>query len=212
VLAGRRPDTGEDIIICAPSTGGWGAGRGKDGENAQFCVSDGETYNIPIEVTEARYGVHMTEYSLRADGAGIGEYRGGSGAIRGYKVLGDNHFFTGTFGRHKFLPWGLSGGGQGSRNEFEIIREDGSVAGVFGKYSRFPMHKGDTVRLITGTGGGYGNPLDRPPEKVARDVKNGYITAEQAEGDYGVIVNSKFEIEGLAKSRIDNASAKIAES
>ena len=124
VLAGRRPDTGENIIICEPSTGGWGAGQGKDGENAQFCVADGETFNIPIEVTEARYGVRMTEYSLRTDGAGAGEYRGGCGAVRGYKVLGDEHYFTGTFGRHKFLPWGLCGGGDGSRNEFPSISDD----------------------------------------------------------------------------------------
>lgn len=189
VLAGRRPDTGENVIICAPSTGGWGAGRGKDGENAQFCVADGETFNIPIEVSEARYGVRMTEYSLRADGAGAGEYRGGSGAIRGYQVLGDKHFFTGTFGRHKFLPWGLAGGRDGSRNEFRFIRRDGTAAGVFGKYTRFPMHAGDTVRLITATGGGYGDPLDRPAEKVAQDVKNEYITIGQARDDYGVIID-----------------------
>lgn len=202
VLAGRRPDTGENIIICEPSTGGWGAGDGKDGENAQFCVADGETFNIPIEVTEARYGVRMTEYSLRTDGAGAGEYRGGCGAVRGYKVLGDEHYFTGTFGRHKFLPWGLCGGGDGSRNEFQIVRKDGSIAGVFGKYARFPLYEGDTVRLVTASGGGFGNPLDRPTEKVVRDVKNEYITVDQARDDYGVLIDKDtFRVEGITEIR-----------
>ena len=202
VLSGRRPDTGEDIIICEPSTGGWGAGLGKDGENAQFCVADGETFNIPIEVTEARYGVRMSEYSLRTDGAGKGEFRGGCGAVRGYQVLGKDHFFTGTFGRHKFLPWGLSGGGSGSRNEFQIVRKDGTVAGVYGKYARFPLYEGDTVRLVTATGGGYGNPLNRPVEKVVRDVRNEYITVQQAKDDYGVIIDPlTFEVTGMTEAR-----------
>ena len=208
VLAGRRPDTGEDIIICEPSTGGWGAGLGKDGENAQFCIADGETFNIPIEVTETRYGVRMSEYSLRADGAGAGEYRGGSGAVRGYQVLGDNHYFTGTFGRHKFLPWGLAGGKDGSRNEFQFVRKDGSIAGVFGKYTRFPMNAGDTVRLVTASGGGYGNPMDRPEEKVAHDVKNEYISIQQAKDDYGVIIDPEtFEVKGITDAR-KNAAKK----
>lgn len=202
VLSGRRPDTGENIILTGPSTGGWGAGRGKDGENAQFCLADGETFNLPIEVTEARYGVRMSEYSLRADGGGAGEYRGGRGAIRGYQVLGDQHYFTGTFGRHKYLPWGLDGGMDGSRNEFHVIRKDGSTAGVFGKYARFPLHEGDTVRLITASGGGYGNPFDRPAEKVARDAKNEYITIEQARDSYGVILEpGTFGVAGYTEER-----------
>ena len=45
------------------------------------------------------------------------------------------------------------------------------------------------MRLVTATGGGYGNPLKRPAEKVAMDVRNGFITLAQAEQDYGVIID-----------------------
>lgn len=189
ILGGTHPDTGEPFLIVEPSVGGWGAGRGMDGQSGQFCIGDGETYNVPVEVAETRYGVLVEEYALRTDGAGAGEWRGGCGVIRAYRALTDGQFLTATFGRHKYLPWGVSGGHEGSRNEIQVIRTDGTVVGPFGKCARLPLNKGDVVRLITATGGGYGDPFNRPPERVAEDVKNGYITVEQARDLYGVRVN-----------------------
>jgi len=76
------------------------------------------------------------------------------------------------------------------------------VDGPFGKYGRYPLNKGDVVKLITATGGGYGNPLDRAPEKVAFDVKNGYISLEQAKEIFGVVVNPEtFEIVDFTPER-----------
>ena len=60
---------------------------------------------------------------------------------------------------------------------------------------------GDEVRMYTATGGGYGNPFKRPAEKVAMDVKNEYITAEQARDDYGVLVNEDFAVTGITEER-----------
>ncbi|WP_031514778.1 hydantoinase B/oxoprolinase family protein [Desulfofalx alkaliphila] len=205
VVSGMHPDTNEPFLIVEPSVGGWGAGQGKDGENGQFCIGDGETFNVPVEVCETRYGVMVDEYSFRADGAGAGEYRGGSGVIRTYRALTDNQAVTATFGRHKYLPWGFNGGKDGSNNLFEIVKANGEKDGPFGKYARYPLNKDDTVRLITATGGGYGDPLKRPAEKVAMDLKNGFITVEQARDDYGVIINPEtFEIEGYTAARNNN--------
>ncbi|WP_134698664.1 hydantoinase B/oxoprolinase family protein [Ammoniphilus sp. YIM 78166] len=202
VLAGIHPDTNEPFLTVEPTAGGWGAGQGLDGVTGQFCVFDGETYNVPVEVAETRYGIMVDEYSLRTDGAGSGEYRGGSGCIRSYRAMTDGQTVTATFGRHKFLPWGFHGGQDGSRNEFEIVKANGEVVGPFGKYARFPLNKGDRVRLITGTGGGYGNPIDRSVEKVASDARNGYISLEQAREIYGVILNrDSFEVEGVMPVR-----------
>ncbi|MBU8715902.1 MULTISPECIES: hydantoinase B/oxoprolinase family protein [Brevibacillus] len=186
VLSGIHPDTNEPFLVVEPSVGGWGAGDGLDGMAGQFCIGDGETYNVPVEVAETRYGIMVEEYSLRTDGAGAGKYRGGSGAIRSYRAMSDGQTITATFGRHKYLPWGFNGGHDGSRNEFEIVKANGEVVGPFGKYARFPLNKGDVVRLVTATGGGYGNPLERPVEKVVLDAKNGYISVEQARDLYGV--------------------------
>ncbi|UFJ42398.1 hydantoinase B/oxoprolinase family protein [Brevibacillus humidisoli] len=202
VLSGVHQDTDEPFLIVEPSVGGWGAGEGLDGAAGQFCIGDGETYNVPVEVAETRYGIMVDEYSLRADGAGAGEYRGGSGCIRSYRAMTDGQTVTATFGRHKYLPWGFNGGRDGSRNEFEIVKANGGVAGPFGKYARYPLNKGDVVRLITATGGGYGDPLRRPAEQVAGDVKNGYVTLEQAKQVYGVVVNPEtWEVEGVTPER-----------
>jgi len=202
VIAGNHPETNEPYIAVGPSPGGWGAGKGKDGESGQFCIGDGETYNIPVEVIETRYGLHVEEYKLLADGAGAGQFRGGSGVVRTYKQLNDGGYFTGTFGRFKYLPWGLNGGKEGSRNMFEILREDGSVSGPYGKYARHPLNSGDSIRMTTSTGGGFGNPLLRPVEKVIQDVKNEFITIEQAKKDYGVILDSNnLEFNDITLSR-----------
>jgi len=202
ILSGMHPDTREPYLLVEPSTGGWGAGEGLDGAAGQFCIGDGETYNVPVEVAETRYGVMVQEYSLRTDGAGAGKNRGGCGTIRSYTALTDGQSLTATFGRHRFLPWGFNSGQDGSRNEFEIVKLNGEVCGPFGKYARFPLDTGDTVRLITATGGGYGNSIERPAEMVAWDVRNGYITVDQAKELYGVLVDPKmFAVMGYTTAR-----------
>ncbi|ABO50088.1 5-oxoprolinase (ATP-hydrolyzing) [Desulforamulus reducens MI-1] len=202
VVAGMHPDTNEPFLVVEPSVGGWGAGEGKDGEAGQFCIGDGETFNVPIEVAETRYGIMVEEYSFRADGAGAGRFRGGSGVVRSYRALTDNQTVTGTFGRHKFLPWGFDGGQDGSANYFEFLKSNGEKEGPFGKYARYILNKGDIVRLVTATGGGYGHPLNRSIDKVVEDLKNEFITVGQARDDYGVCINPKtFEFEGLTEER-----------
>jgi N-methylhydantoinase B len=71
-----------------------------------------------------------------------------------------------------------------------------------GKLTRYQMREGDLARLITGTGGGFGDPLERPVKEVQSDVKNGYITVEQARDLYGVELDSNtLEVKGLHAAR-----------
>jgi N-methylhydantoinase B len=189
VVAGNHPDTGELFLLVEPQAGGWGAGATKDGENGLVCVGDGETYIIPIEVCETRYGVLVDQYALDITDGGAGQHRGGRGLVRDYRITADEAWVTGTFGRHKFLPWAMHGGQQGSKNYMRMIFKDGREPVAMGKTARFHLKKGDVARLITATGGGYGDPRQRPVEAVQADVRNGYITLEQAERDYGVVLN-----------------------
>ena len=198
VLAGTKQGNGEPFLIVEPTGGGWGASQGKDGEVGQFCVGDGETYNVPVEMAENRYGIMVDEYSLHTDGKGAGQFRGGSGAVRTYRAMTDGQLFTASFGRNKFPAWGTGGGKDGSYNYFEFHRKDGSVEGPMGIVARKLLNTGDAVRMVTCTGGGYGDPLKREPEKVAWDVKNEYISLRQAEEEYGVIVDPvTFTVKGL---------------
>lgn len=195
VLAGIHPDTGELFILVEPQAGGWGAGADKDGENGLVCVGDGETYIIPIEVCETRYGVLVDRYGYDITEGGEGRFRGGRGLVRDYRITAEEAWYTGTFGRFKFLPWGMNDGRNGSRNYTKMIFKDSRKPVVFGKTAQFHMKRGDVARLVTATGGGYGYPLERPVEMVIDDLKNGYITPQIAEKWYGVTVNPKtFEV------------------
>jgi N-methylhydantoinase B len=79
---------------------------------------------------------------------------------------------------------------QGSPNGAAIIPRDTVEPVVWrGKLTRYPLKQGDLARLITGTGGGYGNPFERPVERVQDDVKNGYITLDHAKQLYGLTLD-----------------------
>ncbi|MBJ7600862.1 MAG: 5-oxoprolinase [Candidatus Nephthysia bennettiae] len=186
ILAGQHPDSKELFLLVEPLVGGWGAGHDKDGDNGQFCVGDGETYNIPIEVTETRYGVLVDQYEFHTEDGGAGEFRGGKGVILDYRIVSDEAYLTGTFGRHRFKPWGMNGGQAGSNNYILVMRKEGSREQPVGKVARRRLERGDVARLVTGTGGGFGDPRRRPREKVLADVHDGYITSEQARRDYGI--------------------------
>ena len=204
VVAGRHPDTGELFLLVEPQAGGWGAGAAKDGESGLMCVGDGETYVIPIEVAETRYGIIVDRDELDVTDAGVGRYRGGRGCIRDYRAAVDEITLTATFGRHKFVPWGAAGGHPGSRNEVRIFHADGREV-VIGKCARYPLKRGEVARLITGTGGGWGPPLERPVEAVIEDVRDGYVSLEQAKQDYGVELDPlTLEVLRLAPERRTN--------
>lgn len=185
IISGTHPDTKEFFLLVEPLVGGWGGGLGKDGENGQFCIADGDTYNIPVEVTEARYGVLVEQYAFHTQDGGAGEFRGGKGVVLDYQVLGDEALLTASFGRCKYPTWGLAGGQSGSPNHFQVLRTNGAVE-TYGKTARLRLAMNDIVRLVTATGGGYGDPRARPREKVLADLRDGYITALQAEEQFGL--------------------------
>lgn len=189
VVAGEHPDTGELFLLVEPHAGGWGGGSEKDGEQGLMCVADGETYMVPIEVLETRYGVLVDQYALdTAPEAGAGRQRGGRGCVRSYRAVADEIFVTATCGRHKYVPWGVGGGADGSRNEVRFLHADGRVV-VLGKTARYRLAKGEIVQIVTGTGGGFGNPRERPVEAVVEDVRDGYLSLGQAERGYGVVLD-----------------------
>ncbi len=190
VISGTHPDTGELFILVEPQVGGWGAGQDKDGENAMFCIGDGETYVIPVEVCETRYGVLVDQFAFNVADGGAGRYRGGRGVFRDYRMTADDALVTGTLGRHKFPPWAMKGGAPGSNNYLQVFHADGSTK-VFGKVARYPLKQGEVARFATATGGGYGDPRSRPLEEIERDVRDGYITVEQAERAYDVIIDPR---------------------
>ena len=187
-FASTHPETGRYQITIEPELGGWGAARDADGENGQYCVADGETYNCPVEVAEARNGIFVDQYAFHSADGGEGTFRGGKGVILDYRVRADDARLTGVYARtNGNPPWGLNGGRPGSLNRLSVLRCNGTCES-FNRVSGLKLDSGDVVRIVTGTGGGYGDPRRRPRAHVLDDLKNGFVTPEQAAKYYGVTV------------------------
>ncbi len=185
-LALTHPDTGEETLLVEPQPGGWGATRDADGQHGLVSVGDGETYTIPVEVAEQRYGVRVERFGFDiVPGAGAGRRRGGRGLVREYRICSDEALLTVAWGRHLYPPWGAAGGRDGSPNYVEVLRDGAPIGPRFGKVSRMPLRRGDVVRLVTGSGGGYGDPREREPALVAADLRDELVTPEEATEIYG---------------------------
>ena len=183
-LSGLHPDTDELFVFGEPLVGGWGGAMDSDGDSGQFCCGNGETFNIPIELFESRYGLQIEQYALHNENGGAGQFRAGKGCVLEYRVMGDEAFITYAASRTSSRPWAQQGGEEGSNNYLQILRTDGSIERHH-MCTAVRAAKGDVLRLTTATGGGYGDPRLRDREKVAMDLKNGYITPEQAVTLYG---------------------------
>lgn len=188
-VTGRDAETGELFVLAEPNVGGWGGSAGDDGESGLIATTDGDTYNFPVEVVETRYPLLVERYALDtpADG-GAGARRGGFGAVREYRLHGARDVVAyGSFGLFSRRPWALEGGQPGTTNAIEYER--GGERLRFGRVARVELADGDLARAITGTGGGFGDPRTRAPERVREDVLDGYVTVEQAREAYGVVLD-----------------------
>ncbi len=186
-LSMTHPDTGEPALLVEPQVGGWGASAEADGQHGLITAGDGETYVIPVEVAEQRYGIAVERFAFHiAEGAGAGRHRGGRGLVREYRVLSEEALLTAAWGRHLTPPWGAAGGRDGSVNYVEVIRDGVPIGSPFGKISRLRLRRGDLVRLVTGTGGGYGDPRRRAANLVRADLRDEIITAREATEVYGI--------------------------
>jgi N-methylhydantoinase B len=187
-VVGREAVTGELFVLAEPNVGGWGGSADSDGESALIATVDGDTYNFPVEVVEARFPVLVERYELNvAAGGGAGRRRGGFGVVREYRMHGVREAYGyGSLGRSKQSPWALSGGVAGTTNSLEYERDRAITR--HGRVARVPLADGDLIRSITGTGGGFGNPREREPERVREDVLDGYVALDVARREYGVVV------------------------
>ncbi|KQV33353.1 MULTISPECIES: hydantoinase B/oxoprolinase family protein [unclassified Rhizobium] len=183
-IGGIHPDTGRQYTIIEPQIGGWGASAGRDGNSAIFSGVHGETYNCPAEISEARNGLFVDRMELNTDPGGEGKWTGGQGIRLDYRIRRDDSFLTLGYTRSRILPWSLDGGSEGSANYALVMRKDGSSE-RYAFASGIRVDKDDVIRVITGAGGGLGNPKERDPAKVAEDVRNGLISAERAQEVYG---------------------------
>ncbi len=183
-IGGTHPDTGRQYTVIEPQIGGWGAWDGHDGNPCIFSGFHGETYNTPAEISEARNGLFVDSMALNTEPGGEGEFTGGRGLRLEYRVRADNGFLTAGYTRSKVKPWALDGGAEGSGNYVEVIKADGSEE-RYSFVSGLTVNRNDVIRVVTSCGGGHGDPKNRDPKAVARDIHNGILTKKRALEIYG---------------------------
>jgi N-methylhydantoinase B len=186
---GRRPrDDSFYIYLGGLIGGGWGAKSASDGRNSTIALNDGDTHNGPSEQVEAKYPLLVERYALRPDSGGAGRFRGGLGCEQVVQARHDIRFHS-QMDRVKCKPWGLFGGLSGAGNSVALHRFGEAQEQRFqnGKALNQVLRAGDAYILRSGGGGGFGSPLERDLESLARDVRCGYVSKESAENDYGVV-------------------------
>lgn len=198
-IHGISPNDGRLFIVgIGPLGGGWGGKQSEDGISATVCMNDGDTHNSPTEQLESKYPVLVERYSLRQDSAGAGRHRGGLGAEMVVQALSPFAVTT-RIDRVHCKPWGLHGGKDAMGNGIGIRKNgewetDMPNAKIFG----VRLKAGDAYLMQSGGGGGFGSPLERDPESVARDVREGYVSRDAAHRDYGVIVTTEGKLDASA--------------
>jgi N-methylhydantoinase B len=155
VIAGDHPYTGSRFTMVEPQMGGWGATSERDGLDAMYSTSHGETYNCPVEICEARYGIDVDFKRLNESGEGAGIHKGGRGLQTSYRPRG-NAVLSAGYSRNRKPVWSLEGAKQGGHNGMTIIRQDGSRENL-AFASGILVGPGDEILIQTANGGGWGN-------------------------------------------------------
>jgi N-methylhydantoinase B len=199
-LAGLDPRKGNaPFLALEPTPGGWGAFASGDGQDGLINNVNGGFKDIPVEVYETKYPIQIRRYGFRPDSGGPGRTRGGCGLFREYRLQTDASLYL-WFERSKTPAWGLEGGRDARGPQVVVRHSDGSEQTLL-KVNNLPLEAGSVVTTYTGGGGGYGDPLERDPERVRRDVLAGYVTREGAERDYGVVLDEKLRVDEAATAR-----------
>ena len=195
-LSGYDKEASEPFILVDMINGAWGGRFNKDGIEGVTNPSQNMS-NMPIETLEARYPIVMEEYGFAADSGGAGEYRGGLGLVREYRIEAEEVVAQIRSDRASHAPYGLFGGAPGAHSA-NYLRSDEGLSALPSKFTR-TLHRGAIIRHEQAGGGGYGDPAARTLERIEADLANGKITREYAERHHKVVFDGE---------RIDHARSK----
>jgi len=184
MYSGRRRADGEWFQLFQIGFGGIPGrpfGDGSDGHSLWPSFT-----NVPNEFLEAYFPLRIERYETIPDSGGAGRFRGGNGVETVYAFLEpgeisihDDRWFT--------SPWGVNGGAPGMRGRKLLVRADGTREVLPAKCDHVVVQPGDLLHFMTWGGGGWGDPLARDPDAVARDVRAGLVSAAMA-AKYGVVL------------------------
>ncbi len=184
-LGGHDPARGTSYVMYQISGGGYGGNADHDGLT-NGCSTIGISKTAPVEVMEQYYPVLFRRFALREGSGGAGRHRGGFGVHYEVELLRGEARASFVMDHGRFGPPGVEGGGDGGRNVVLIHRDGGtSIPEHLSKDQDILIRAGDRIEVMTPGGGGYGDPRERDPAAIARDVARGYYTAEEARRLFG---------------------------
>ena len=161
--------------------------------------------NVPNEFLECNFPLRIETYETVPDSGGAGKNRGGNALRVGYRFLEDGEISIHD-DRWLIYPWGVNGGHPGLRSRKLLQRKDGTEEQLPSKCDRVVVREGDYLQFDTWGGGGWGDPLQREPAKVALDVDRGLVSREGARR-YGVVVDAAGEVN---QAETDNLRRQLA--
>jgi N-methylhydantoinase B len=170
------------------------------------------TRNNPLEDLAMHIPMICDRYELRDDlPPGAGEFRGGIGVVKSQRVL-TPAFITHESERHTDAPWGIFGGHDGTVGRCTITNPNrpGEVRDMYSKFSGLEVQTDDVMTYYSPNGGGYGDPLNRPPVKVLEDVLDGFCPLDHARDVYGVVVDLTAETVDMAATDALRAAMRQA--
>ncbi|KRC53626.1 hydantoinase [Nocardioides sp. Root79] len=179
---------GRSYLMREVLGGGSGGRYYADGEDTIHVVPDSR--NLPTEFTESRFPFVVESLGLALDSGGAGQFRGGLGYEKHIRMLKDAHFMS-IADRSILACWGVKGGKAGRPFQVTIDPGGPNERDVDALADAEPVVAGETIRIRTTGGGGWGNPLERDPALVVRDVVWRKVSPEAALADYGVVLTGE---------------------
>jgi N-methylhydantoinase B len=204
LIGGFDPQTAREWVHYEWSAGGNGAFAEDDGPSAMATIDWGDLVTVQSsEVIETRLPLLIESSRLAIDSGGAGKMRGGLSMQRELRVLAREARYS-LLSDGAVVPafgvlGGLSGAPVGS-----WIAHAGAIEGFDtpGKVAGHPVAEGSCVTVRSAGGGGYGDPLERAPARVAQDVAEGYVSPGAARALYGVVLDADFSIDAAATERL----------
>jgi N-methylhydantoinase B len=183
IIGGRSNKTGKGYVQYEIFGGGSGGRSGKDGVSGTN-VNQSNAKIAPIEIIESEFSTRLRRFQLIPDSGGPGPFRGGLG-------LDNDARFSLRSTKHTVAPKGIDGGANGKTGHCTLNPGKPDERTIPSRFSDHVLHPGDVFSLETPGGGGLGDPLQRDPQRVLGDVRNGYVTREKAREVYRVAVDEK---------------------
>ncbi|SMF31175.1 N-methylhydantoinase B [Tistlia consotensis] len=193
--------TGRSVIAAVnPVVGGGGGMPHRDGTNGSGADA-AYLKNTPIELTETETPVEFVKYGLAKDSGGAGRWRGGLATEMAFRVFApDSRITARNRDRGFFRPWGVLGGRAAGLSDM-VVNPGTPEMRRLGNIDTAVLQPGDVLEIRSAGGGGRGDPFEREPWRVLRDVERGYVSSEAAERDYGVVIRDGAVDEAATEAR-----------